>query len=762
MSPQVHRHSRIRRLLSAAAAHLRAQVLHRAGLHRLLGAAVFGWLAASGLLPADVTATVGLGLTCGSAVVLMSQRTTGSGRSQLTGWLLSTALLAGAVCALIGAARLAQPTETTLYSGPALIAAESHATDSGSYRTQIRTRFGPATAISPTPLPAAGTQTTVRAELEISGSQTIAFIRGSPEIRTPPGPVWQLRARMRSFLAGTAGTAHDGARLLPGLVIGDVSHVGDDLTEAMRTVSLSHVTAVSGANITIVSLAVLWVTGFAVRLRVVRIILAAAATAGYVFIVGPEPSVTRAAAMGLVGAMAMLRGTRTASLALLAAGIIVVLVYQPGLSGSVGFHLSVSATAALIILGRPLSDRLASWGLPRAVATALAVPLSAQAGVTPVLLGIDGTISAWSVPANALAAPAVAPATLLGMGVLVCSLLPGGSWIGSIIVAPANWSAWWIARLARVFADLPASELPWPAGLLGVGLSCVILAGLCLVVLEYRILRRVGAGLLVAALTAGLLVPGIRLPVDADWAAMFCDVGQGSATLISLPGDDVFVIDTGDNDELIDICLDRTGDQRVHLLISHFDADHFAGYAGTGFGREIATVYFPAGAGRDPALAEIARAFPDAPRIPVSAGQRFQFGTVDWTILWPPATTGPAHGDENSRSAVVHIQAGALSVIVPGDIGAEEQRQLATMMKPADVLAAPHHGSADLDETYFDAADAGLGVISVGAANPYGHPTTRALAAFGASPVLRTDECGSIVIDAHRRVSSRCPSFVLG
>ena len=84
------------------------------------------------------------------------------------------------------------------------------------------------------------------------------------------------------------------------------------------------------------------------------------------------------------------------------------------------------------------------------------------------------------------------------------------------------------------------------------------------------------------------------------------------------------------------------------------------------------------------------------------------------------------------------------------------------MLKPADVLAAPHHGSADLDETYFDAADAGLGVISVGAANPYGHPTTRALAAFGASPVLRTDECGSIVIDAHRRVSSRCPSFVLG
>ena len=85
MSPQVHRHSRIRRLLSAAAAHLRARVLHRAGLHRRLSAAVFGWLAASGLLPADVTATVGLGLTCGSAVVLMSQRTTGSGRSQLTG-----------------------------------------------------------------------------------------------------------------------------------------------------------------------------------------------------------------------------------------------------------------------------------------------------------------------------------------------------------------------------------------------------------------------------------------------------------------------------------------------------------------------------------------------------------------------------------------------------------------------------------------------------------------------------------------------------
>lgn len=758
-----HQHrSRNRPLLSRTGAHIRAWVLHGAGLHRLLSAAAVGWLAASGVLPADITATIGLGLACVSAAALMGQRITGRGQSQLTGWLLSTALLAGAVCALIGAARLAQPTETTLYSGPALIAAESHATDSGSYRTEIRTQFGPATALSPTPLPAAGTQTTTRAELETSGSQTIAFIRGRPEIRKQPGPVWQMRAHMRSFLADTSGTAHDGARLLPGLVVGDVSQVGDDLTEEMRTVSLSHVTAVSGANITIVSLAVLWVAGFVVRVRVVRIILAVAVTAGYVFIVGPEPSVTRAAAMGMVGALAMLRGTRTASLALLAAGIIGVLVYQPGLSGSVGFHLSVSATAALIILGQPLSDRLESWGLPRVVATALSVPLSAQAGVTPVLLGIDGTISAWSVLANALAAPAVAPATLLGMMVLVCSLLPGGTWLGSIIVAPANWSAWWIARLARVFANLPASELPWPAGLLGIGLSCVVLAGLCLIVLEYRILHRIGAGLLAAALAAGLLVPGIRIPVASGWAAMFCDVGQGSATLISLPGDDVLVIDAGEDEDRIDICLDQTGDQRVHLLISHFDADHFAGYAGTGFGRDVASVYFPAGTEHDPGLKGITHAFPEAQRTPVSAGQRFQFGSVHWTILWPPAIAGPAHGDENSRSVVVHVQTSTFSVIVPGDIGAQEQRRLATVTQPADVLAAPHHGSADLDEAYFQAAGAKLGVVSVGADNRYGHPTTRALAAFGTSPVLRTDECGSIVIDAHRQVSSGCPGFVLG
>ncbi|MFB9776828.1 ComEC/Rec2 family competence protein [Brevibacterium otitidis] len=739
-------------------------LLHRAGLHRLIVTAAAAWIAASGVFTARSVLITGGLLATASAAILLTVRFKQSSGRQLAGWILSAVLLAAAVAALIGAARIVQPTETTLYSGPALIAAESQATATGSYRTEILTDYGPASALSQQPLPTAGSHTIVRAELHPSGAETVAFIRGTPQIRSRPAPIWQLRAHLRHMLATASGTAHDGGRLLPGLVIGDVSQIGDDLSEAMRTVSLSHVTAVSGANITIVSLAVLWATGFALRGRFSRIIVAVIVTAGYVFIVGPEPSVTRAAGMGLVGALAMLRGTRTASLALLAAGIIAVLIYRPGLSTSVGFHLSVSATAALIILGRPVTELLTAWRLPRFLAAALAVPLSAQAGVTPVLISIDSTLSAWSVPANALAAPAVAPATLLGMVVLACGLLPFGEVIAAVLAAPANWCAWWIAAVARVCAALPASELPWPVGLLGISLSCVVIAGLCLLVIEHRRARRFGAGIIAAAMLAGLLIPGIRTPVSADWRVMFCDVGQGSATLISLPGDDVLVIDTGEDDSHIDICLDRTGDRRVHLMISHFDVDHYGGYAGTAEGREVAAVYFPAAAAEDPGLAEIARDLPDAEQIPVSAGQQYQFGTIRWTILWPlpTATAHEAQRDSNAVSLVVHADLGEFSVLIPGDVGAEAQRQLAAATPPVDVLAAPHHGSGDIDEAFFHAARPRLGIVSVGADNTYGHPTTRALAAFGASPVLRTDECATIVIDVDRQVTSGCQSFVLG
>ena len=110
------------------------------------------------------------------------------------------------------------------------------------------------------------------------------------EVLEPPGTRWRVRADLRAGLAEVSGVgAHAGADLLPGLVVGDVSYIDDALAEAMRTVSLTHLTAVSGSNIVIVAGVVV---ALCARLRSswwIRILPAAVVTAGYVFVVVRSP-----------------------------------------------------------------------------------------------------------------------------------------------------------------------------------------------------------------------------------------------------------------------------------------------------------------------------------------------------------------------------------------------------------------------------------------------------------------------------------------
>jgi competence protein ComEC len=73
----------------------------------------------------------------------------------------------------------------------------------------------------------------------------------------------------------------------------------------------------------------------------------------------------------------------------------------------------------------------------------------------------------------------------------------------------------------------------------------------------------------------------------------------------------------------------------------------------------------------------------------------------------------------------------------------------------------PHHGSANEDPELFGAVSPKLAVVSVGAGNPYGHPspvTMARLAAYGV-PTARTDQDGDIAVvgplDRLRLVTSR-------
>lgn len=271
-------------------------------------------------------------------------------------------------------------------------------------------------------------------------------------------------ARQADALGGDAGA------LLPGVTVGDTRAVPEDLRDALRVSGLTHLTAVSGAHFSLVGALAISCVGAVGAPRVLRAAAVALVGAGLVVLVGPSPSVLRAAVMACVGCAGLLLGRRSASPAALSTAVVVLLVVDPWLATELGFALSVLATGGLVLLGGPLAERWAAH-LPRPVAAALAAPVAAQVACGPVVLAVAPAVSVLAVVANLLAAPAVAPATVLGLaGALVGTWWPAG---GDLLAAPAGAACWWIGAVARGVAATPGAAVTWVPGVPGMVLLAV-------------------------------------------------------------------------------------------------------------------------------------------------------------------------------------------------------------------------------------------------------------------------------------------------
>ena len=208
-----------------------------------------------------------------------------------------------------------------------------------------------------------GTRVTAWARLQSPdrGSDVAAVIRvrGHPVPLADPSPPLQLVERVRDGLrASVAGRTAEPRALVPALVVGDTSGMTAELEDEFAATGLAHLTAVSGTNLTLL-LAFLLTAGrwVGVRGRGLRL-LALLGVAAFVALCRTEPSVLRAAAMGLVGLAALGSGARRAGLRNLAVAMLALLLLDPFLSRSVGFVLSVLASGA--ISGGPGAGRW-SW-----------------------------------------------------------------------------------------------------------------------------------------------------------------------------------------------------------------------------------------------------------------------------------------------------------------------------------------------------------------------------------------------------------------
>ncbi|MFE4835889.1 ComEC/Rec2 family competence protein [Arthrobacter sp. NPDC056691] len=202
-------------------------------------------------------------------------------------------------------------------------------------------------------------------------------------------------------------------------------------------------------------------------LRLARIPAAAVALAGlglFVLMVGPDASVLRASLMGAVAVAALAGGRAGRGLSFLCLAVIALLLVAPELGVSFGFLLSVLATLGIIVLGRSVMGWIPAR-VPRWAAAAVAVPLSAQVLCGPVMVVLQPQFSTYSLLANVLAAPLVAPVTVLGTAAV--AILPIAPWLATVLIGVAGFFAGGVAAIARFTAGLPGAAPPWPEGVFG-------------------------------------------------------------------------------------------------------------------------------------------------------------------------------------------------------------------------------------------------------------------------------------------------------
>lgn len=343
-----------------------------------------------------------------------------------------------------------------------------------------------------------------------------------------------LKEQLRTRALDTLGT--ESAALVLGTAYGDDSLMSSTAREDYKLSGLSHITAVSGANIAIVFLgayrlvlairpyrfasAYLLFRSLRQRLRGrgtghsrrpayprrpahsqqptppnahalpplvhrlstlaiphrVMVLCGVAAVLAYATLLETEGSVIRSLAMGLLGAYAMLRGSGRQSLAALQTTVLMCLLAAPHLAVDMGFALSVTATSALILLGPPLI-RLLMRVMPVFCAEMLAAPIVASLWCTPLILAMSGKVPLYSVPANLIAAP-LAPLSMLAGLVALGFMLLGLPTAADLCLRAGGLAAQGIEWAAHTAAHAPGN--PWEPGSSVPAVVCSVLSVLAL------------------------------------------------------------------------------------------------------------------------------------------------------------------------------------------------------------------------------------------------------------------------------------------
>jgi competence protein ComEC len=557
--------------------------------------------------------------------------------------------------------------------------------------------------------------------------------------------------------------------LARGFVLGQDDRIDSRTVEDFRRSGLSHLLAVSGQNVALLALLampLLGALGIPLRSRLVWVL---ALIAFYVPLTGAGPSIQRAGVMGALSVLATLAGRRASRLYGLALAALVTLAVEPRIAADVGWQLSFAAVLGILLLAAPLRraivERIGSRGLAGVLAEGAALTIAATLATAPLIAFHFGAVSTTTLLANLLALPAVAPAMWLGMLAAAAGQVPGFpvepiNTLNAPLLAYIAQVAAWCGRPGWAYLEVRIGAAGLLASYAAIGLGAILIRRLgrrrrIAALRRRRALRPrrrlrwgpAAAALATVALLWALLGDGGETGRAAPASGLrvsVLDVGQGDAILLQPAAAPPLLVDTGPAGDGIAAKLRAAGVERLGaLILTHDQSDHLGAAAELLAAIPVDRVLY-AVLGRD-SLAIAREAGGAIARI--AAGSALRSGQLRLAVLWPPPEllTGPHPGDDPNQLAVVAVARWRdFSMLLSADA---EAKAVPLDPGPIDVLKVAHHGSADagLDDL-LDRTRPRLALISVGADNPFGHPTPSTLETLAAHGVrtLRTDIDGTL------------------
>ena len=564
------------------------------------------------------------------------------------------------------------------------------------------------------------------------------------------------------------------ASLLIGILLGVESGIPQDLAEAFNVTGTSHIIAISGFNIAIVSGVV---SGLGVRVvgRRYAACFATAAIALYTLFVGAGAAVVRAAVMGCIGIWGQHFGRQNSAPNALMATALLMTAWNPNVLWDLGFLLSFAATMGLILFADPFQrgfaavmgvlfpSQLADW-LTSFLNESLVLTTCAQLTTMPIILYNFGTLSLIALFANALILPAQTQVMLWGAAATVAGLaaLPLGQvlgWVAWLFLAYTIWVVETAARVPHAAISIGDVHLAavwgWYALLAG---GAWLTSGPP----DRREQVRRALRTLTGRLSTKLLIGGLAVAAILVWTAVihlpdgrlhvtFLDVGEGDAVLIETPSGRHVLVDGGPSPTRITAHLGKSlpfWDRSLAMVVLSDDSpDHLAGLVPVVERYRVERLLQADIADCTRTLCERWRTtLAERQTVPIKpiAGTRVDLGDgVSLTVLHPPRNEGGA--------VVMRVDYGGTCVLLAAGAGQEEERAMLARREElrCDILQVGLNGDRRATGTAFlEAVRPTLAVISCGEGNRSGHPDAETLKRLGERgiAVLRTDRDGSVEI----------------